>query len=288
MTTKRLIDATSEASELERKVLASGLDAEPPPGAEQAVWRTLAAGLVPPGVPDAASAPVAPPAASAAAAAKLSGTATLVALGKGFALGVGVSLAAAGVGRFERAPAKEVEPAVAAPVARDTPAVAAPQQVNPHPELPETPESPVVARFSGTPPVASSSAEPTLPLATATVPSSPVEARGPGSSSVAAFPLADGQAASRASRLEEEAAMLRRARAELRGGRLAEAFATLEASRERFSLPELAQEREALLIELLYRSGQRASAGEKARSFLSRYPESPHAAKVRSIAGAQP
>ncbi|HEY3493353.1 MAG TPA: outer membrane protein assembly factor BamD, partial [Polyangiaceae bacterium] len=115
-----------------------------------------------------------------------------------------------------------------------------------------------------------------------TVAAPPVEARATASSSVAAFPVADARGASRA--LEEEAALLRRARSELRGGRLAEAFATLEASRERFSLPELAQEREALLIELLYRSGEPARAAEKARSFLSRYPESPHAAKLRSIA----
>ena len=82
--------------------------------------------------------------------------------------------------------------------------------------------------------------------------------------------------------------MLLRARAELRAGRLAAAFATLEASREKFSFPELVQEREALLIELLYRSGERASAAEKSRAFLARYPESPHAARLRRLASAPP
>jgi outer membrane protein assembly factor BamD (BamD/ComL family) len=118
------------------------------------------------------------------------------------------------------------------------------------------------------------------------------QARAAGTSSVAAFPLVEGRAApprtelERRSQLEEEAALLRRARAELRGNRLADAFATLEASREKFSLPELSQEREALLIELLFQSGQRASAVEKARRFLVQYPNSPHAAQVRSIAQA--
>jgi len=77
--------------------------------------------------------------------------------------------------------------------------------------------------------------------------------------------------------------LLRRARAELQAGSLALAFATLEASRERFATPELAQEREALTIELLYRSGQRAAAGERALAFLARFPESPHAARLRGF-----
>jgi hypothetical protein len=106
-------------------------------------------------------------------------------------VGVGVSLAAAGVGRFERAPAKEIEPpAAAAPVARDTPALAASQQANPLPELPETPDSPVVAAFSSTPPVPSPPAQPALPPAAATVPSSPLETRGPGTRSASHRALA--------------------------------------------------------------------------------------------------
>jgi hypothetical protein len=144
---------------------------------------------------------------------------------------------------------------------------------------------------------ASANSQPSLPPArTPSVPGAPealpraAEPRAAGTSSVAAFPIAEGRAPSgpaelaRRSQLEEEAALLRRARSELRANRLAEAFATLEASRERFSLPELSQEREALLIELLFQSGQRVSAVEKARRFLIQYPNSPHAAQVRSIA----
>jgi outer membrane protein assembly factor BamD (BamD/ComL family) len=107
-------------------------------------------------------------------------------------------------------------------------------------------------------------------------------ASAPGVGSVAAFP-SEG-AASAASRLKEEAALLRRARAELRAGALAQAFATLEASRREFTAPELTQEREALAIELLYRSGERAAAAKRAQDFLARYPESPHATGVRAFA----
>ena len=38
--------------------------------------------------------------------------------------------------------------------------------------------------------------------------------------------------------------------------------------------------REALAIELLFRQGDRASAAARADSFLRRFPESPHAARV--------
>jgi hypothetical protein len=135
------------------------------------------------------------------------------------------------------------------------------------PELKTTPDSPSRAA----PGVA---AVPTVPV--------PAVERAAGAPSVASFPSEE--AALAASRLKEEAALLRRARAELRAGALAQAFATLEASRRTFTAPELTQEREALAIELLYRSGERAAAASRARDFLARFPESPHAAAVRAFA----
>ena len=113
-------------------------------------------------------------------------------------------------------------------------------------------------------------------------PLAPLSPLQPGS--VAAFPVSDASSPAPQSRLDEEAALLRQARSELRAGSLAAAFATLEASRAKFSAPELYQEREALLIELLSRSGQREQARERARRFLAGFPESPHAAAVRAFA----
>ena len=101
--------------------------------------------------------------------------------------------------------------------------------------------------------------------------------------SVASFESADERALA-ASRLKEEAALLRRARSELRAGALSAAFATLEASRQKFTAPELSQEREALAIELLYRSGERTAAAARAREFLARFPGSPHGAAIRAFA----
>jgi hypothetical protein len=53
-----------------------------------------------------------------------------------------------------------------------------------------------------------------------------------------------------------------------------------KASRRKFVAPELYQEREALMIELLYRSGQTKTAALRAKAFLERFPESPHAEQV--------
>jgi hypothetical protein len=77
-----------------------------------------------------------------------------------------------------------------------------------------------------------------------------------------------------ASQLKEEAALIREGRARLRAGDLAGAFATLEAARTRFPRAVLVEEREALTIELLARSGRVEPARQRARAFLLQFPES--------------
>ena len=99
-----------------------------------------------------------------------------------------------------------------------------------------------------------------------------------------AFADASANSANSASQLKAEARALRGARAALRAGRYNEAFATLEASRRRFSAPELDQEREALTIELLAHGGQHEAATQRAKAFLNRFPDSPHASRVRQFA----
>jgi hypothetical protein len=46
----------------------------------------------------------------------------------------------------------------------------------------------------------------------------------------------------------------------------------------------LLQEREALTIEALARTGRRAEANRRAEAFLRAFPGSPHAAAVRELA----
>jgi hypothetical protein len=87
----------------------------------------------------------------------------------------------------------------------------------------------------------------------------------------------------RASHLRDESAMILGARRVLRAGDPARALTLLDAARTRFPDGGLVQEREALTIEALVRSGQRALATKRAEAFLRDYPKSPHGADVRSL-----
>jgi outer membrane protein assembly factor BamD (BamD/ComL family) len=102
---------------------------------------------------------------------------------------------------------------------------------------------------------------------------------------VASFDVSEQPNSARVSLLDAETRALRRARDELRAGKLSDAFATLESARRQFSAPELYQEREALTIELLHRSGQATAAEQRANTFISRFPESPHVQQIRRFAG---
>jgi len=286
MSTKRWLDEASDADGFERSLLASGLDAEPPPRAEDEVWQRVLTAVAPPLGPG--------PGGGATGAAAAAKGATVTTLGKGFLLGVAASVAVAGADRVMthgRAPRSEQPAAVraarpepsAAPwaqgAARSTAAFAVPAAVAPDALGASSNEPAGASMRSASSNRASPARVPETPPATGVPPAGAV-AQG----SVAAFPLPAAVPSPPKSRLEEEAALLQKARSELRSGALAAAFATLEASREKFSAPELYQEREALLIELLYRSGQRERAKERARAFLARFPESPHAAAVRAFA----
>jgi hypothetical protein len=278
MSIKRWLDEASDADGFERSLLESGLDAEPPPRAVDEVWQQVLSAVAPPVGPG--------PGGGATGALAAAKGATVTTFGKGFLLGIAASVAVAGAERVmthrsastsELSAAMQPAPAPMALVARSplapvaSPALLAPEAFEPssNEPAPTSSRSVTSARFS-----ASHAPVP------APAPSPVVALQG----SVAAFPLPDAGPIPK-SRLEEEAALLRRARAELRSGALAAAFGTLEASREKFSAPELYQEREALLIELLHRSGQGERARERARAFLARFPESPHAAAVRAFAG---
>jgi hypothetical protein len=87
-----------------------------------------------------------------------------------------------------------------------------------------------------------------------------------------------------ASRLAAEAKLVLDARRDLRDGNAASALRRLEAARPELVGGALAQEREALTIEALHRSGQPEAAARRAREFLRTYPRSPHAASVSTFA----
>ena len=92
-------------------------------------------------------------------------------------------------------------------------------------------------------------------------------------------------AAENESRLREESQRLGEARDALRHGDAQGALARLDELRRRFPGGMLAQEREALAIEALARSGQGGEARSRAEAFKKAYPASPHAARVEALTG---
>jgi hypothetical protein len=86
---------------------------------------------------------------------------------------------------------------------------------------------------------------------------------------------------SRASQLREESVAVMAARQALHSNDPAKALHLLEQAQQRFKRGALTEEREALAIEALAKSGQSTRAAARAKAFLSSYPRSPHVADVR-------
>jgi len=284
---KRWIDTEGGSNDFERALLEPALQIEIPPGAEQNVWLGLAGLVV------SASLPVAGAAASAggAEAATFAGSGGASAVGAGSAkvavialikaFAVGACSGALLAGGYSVLASRHTEPGTSSGAAQTAPAGNAlmPKSKARAQALPRSPEPPAEALPEASPP----NARPFEPSAAREASSAPATAP-----AVAAFdPL---EAAERAkpsehtSRLRAEALVLRRAREALRRGDLASAFAALEVARSEFAGGMLGEEREALTIELLARSGQREAARQRARAFLHAFPRSAHVDRVRSFA----
>jgi hypothetical protein len=275
---KHWLDESSDADDFERAILRSGLDPDPSPAQCAEVWAGITGTLALTPLVTTAAAGTAKAAVGSA-----SKTATVwLSVGKGFVLGLAVYGAATGLSEVSQSLSAPHATPITTSTASPSTAKHALPRVAPLAPTP-TPE-PAAAEAAAAPSSVGTSS--TLPAA---VTSNGVLAVSPsvGASSVAALPSVaafdDPASGTRASQLRAEAQALRAARAALRSGRLADAFATLEASRRQFLAPELYQEREALMIELLQRSGQTSAAKERAQAFLSRFPESPHAEQLRLL-----
>ncbi|HEX5661558.1 MAG TPA: hypothetical protein VFX59_30420 [Polyangiales bacterium] len=81
--------------------------------------------------------------------------------------------------------------------------------------------------------------------------------------------------------LQAESRMLAQARAQLRAHDLAGAEQTLNQARDQFARGALGQEREVLQVELLSALGDREGADHRARRFLRKHSDSPHAKRVQ-------
>jgi len=85
--------------------------------------------------------------------------------------------------------------------------------------------------------------------------------------------------------LSEQLRLIDAARAAVAAGNAAAASTALSSYRTRFPRGPFGQEAAVLQIQTLDLQGNHAQAAVQARSFLARYPNSPHASVVRRIAG---
>jgi len=268
---KHWLDEASDADEFERSILRSGFEIDPPKTSQDQVWSSLLGALaIAPVVAATTGAQTATAKAAATGVSKAS--AIWLAVAKGFVMGLAVYGAAAGVSEISNRinTRRQAPPSTA----RKAPA---PTRTSTSARLTRTP----------TPALTSASVvdDTTLTprLTRGNGPARPPANLDKELPAVATFDGAGSHNGARGSQLEGETRALRRARNELRLGELADAFATLEASRRQFPAPELYQEHEALMIELLYRSGQVSTAEQRARAFLEHFPESPHAQQIRQL-----
>ena len=240
---RRWTDEGGEATALERDLVSAGRDAGPSREQKRTMWGAIASQAIPP-----PTGPGTAPASGAAASTGLTvikGTAILVLLGAGIVASYRTMRGPIPPRTQSSAPAT----APAAPPPDEQPPGASPPPVGA--PAAEGPRSVKVAAHSA-----------------------------PRPNAVAAAALAEN---ARASQLREESAMILGARRVLRAGDPARALTLLDAARTRFADGGLVQEREALTIEALVRSGQRALATKRAEAFLRDYPKSPHGADVRSL-----
>jgi hypothetical protein len=285
---KRWIEDKGESTPLERAILRPALEIAIPAGAEQRIWTKLMAAAPLTAVALTASSAAGSSAATAAAEGG-AGAATAIGagvklglgvVGKAFAIGVasgvlfagGVSVVASPPSSPEAAPpaATQSGPASAAQARQSSsksPSASIPREEDPAEfERPAPPRSPA----RETPPAPREAR--------------PLEGAQPAAPSVTSFPSFS-PAPAPSSRLREEAAVLRRAREALRQGNLSGASAELDAARTAFPRGALGEEREALTIELMARSGQRDAARQRAGAFLQSFPNSPYAGNVRRAVG---
>lgn len=257
MMPKRLAELDSDAKELERALLAASKSPEPGPGEQERVWQLLAANLRSPTHPDDGGNPGGPATPQTLNRAVEQGhplVGLLVNHGIGFAVGVAVTTLAFLVFDPLRPTSTPTPPERASVEPKSAPQ-------NGQTESPRSvPSSMAIDELELAAPGSGAKAKPRVtPELT------------PPNSEPAPQP---------ASRLSEEAALIREARSRLAHGDLPGAGEVLALSNRRFPASLLEQEREAVTIELLRRRGDREAAATRARQFLSKYPRSPHARQV--------
>jgi hypothetical protein len=148
-------------------------------------------------------------------------------------------------------------------------------EARPSPPAPSTLRAPA-ARVEEVP-VAPPAAEAPAPVALEDLPTLPKDASAAGSS----------PAAKQQGNLADEVAQLQKAKLALKGGNPKQALTELNSYSQRFPRPMLGAEATVVRIEALSASGDRARAKSLAEGFLAKSPNSPYAARLRKLTGAQ-
>jgi hypothetical protein len=246
---KHLTDDGADASDFERELLLAAQNVGLSTSEKRAIWTGIALQALPAATASsAASGSLAPGAATAKAG---------LVLGpwlKGLLVVCGLAGISAGIYGWRHAAASRAQ---APQVAHAVVAASAPSaQVTPGSDaLPaaEVPSSAAVEALSSASPANAASANQNA---------SPIESK---------------------SALREESLAVLEIRHTLRAGDASGALRLLEQARQRFPRGALSQEREALSIEALAKSGARAAAARKADAFLRAHPKSPYTADVQSF-----
>jgi outer membrane protein assembly factor BamD (BamD/ComL family) len=110
------------------------------------------------------------------------------------------------------------------------------------------------------------------------LPTLPSETAAPGAAPAAKAPQGS---------LADEVAQLQKAKLALKSGNAGLALAELGTYSQRFPRPMLGAEASVLRIEALSQSGDTAHAKSLAEGFLAKNPNSPYAARLRSLTGAR-
>lgn len=302
---KRWLDDEAARTPM-KDLLRAGQDMDPPAGAENAVWIALAAKIGTASVATAAATATAKSAASATAttttattsAATTATATTATATATTSAAISGGLLKAILIGAFSGVVAitgyTALEPSSAPPPPASTSATqgappiqgeakplrgAAAPSSDPAPVLPSS--QPTAAPLSSEMPSPPSGASAPAPSPSSDATSAAVSPPPQGDTPSSAESPAPGSAEDRERLLREEREMVNQARTALRGGDTGGAMRLLEQARVKFPSGALGQEREALAIETLAKSGAREAASTRAAAFIKAHPTSPHAARLQ-------
>ena len=250
----------------ERQLLEAGKAEHPPRGAVDQGWQELRIALGGAATASALASSKAAATTATSASSALAGKAAGSGLGavvyaKSVAIGCAVALSVLGGGRWVY---RLAEPSVARPPVRQEPAVEPTARVAP-------------ARSSSVSSL-DSVAPSSEPVSADTAPKKP-KAPAP---EAAAAPATAGTTPTPT--LAEQARELAQIKRLLDAGDTSSALRRLETSFAERAHGQLSEERDALLVQAVEKSGDRERAGQLARQFLARYPNSPQRGKMRALA----